>query len=189
MNKQPDVTDKTRSALVDSFWRLYGDAAVNQIKIRAITDTAGYNRSTFYQYFDDIYDLLDHAEAVLLEDMTAYYRDVLGVIGGKGEPAGFVEKATAAYEHFGFYLSKLLGPNGDPSFAARYRASIKPLLVEEFGFDVDDPATDIVCEFCLGALVSCVSYWYENGKPIPAERLARLFHLLLTEGAVHSAKP
>lgn len=177
-NKQPEVREKTRAALLEAFWRHYGEAPVDRIKIRAITDAAGYNRSTFYQYFDDVYDLLDQAEEALLSDALVYFEEAFE----HRESAAFVEKATAAYEHFGYYLSKLLGPHGDPSFATRYRAAIKPLMVKELALDGDDPLADIACEYCLGAFVSVVSAWYGKGKPIPADRLVRLLQELTTRG-------
>ncbi len=35
---------------------------IEKISIRELTDTAGYNRTTFYNYFSDIYDVLDYIE-------------------------------------------------------------------------------------------------------------------------------
>lgn len=57
MHKQPDVTAATRKKIMDSFWDIYITTPIDKITISAITKSAGVHRSTFYEYFKDIYDL------------------------------------------------------------------------------------------------------------------------------------
>ena len=42
-----------------AFWELYQKKRIEKISIRELCEVAGYNRSTFYTYFKDIFDLLD----------------------------------------------------------------------------------------------------------------------------------
>ncbi|MCD8390233.1 MAG: TetR/AcrR family transcriptional regulator, partial [Firmicutes bacterium] len=62
MKKQPEVTDLTRESLVTAFFQLAEIKNINQITIREITNRAGYNRTTFYRYFEDVYALIEYAE-------------------------------------------------------------------------------------------------------------------------------
>lgn len=45
----------TRQNLIDSFWLLYCQKNIEKITVKEICEIAGYNRSTFYVYFNDVY--------------------------------------------------------------------------------------------------------------------------------------
>lgn len=62
MKKQVEITAATRNAFLDAFCTLYKRKPIEKITIQELTDKAGYNRSTFYQYFKDIYGLLTYIE-------------------------------------------------------------------------------------------------------------------------------
>ena len=70
MKKQPEITAQTRERLIEAFWSLYREKKIEQITIKQITDLAGYHRSTFYEYFVDIYDVLNQLE----DDLLGYFK-------------------------------------------------------------------------------------------------------------------
>ena len=47
MKKQPEVTAATRQKLMDAFWTLYKEKAIDKISIAEITNITGNNRGTF----------------------------------------------------------------------------------------------------------------------------------------------
>ncbi|MCP1427220.1 MULTISPECIES: TetR/AcrR family transcriptional regulator [Paenibacillus] len=69
MKKQPKITEKTRQTFVGVFCELYSQKPIEKISVQEIANKSGYNRSTFYQYFTDIYELLDALENDLLNDI------------------------------------------------------------------------------------------------------------------------
>jgi AcrR family transcriptional regulator len=77
MKKQPEITAQTRENLIQAFWGLYRQKKIEHITIKNITTRAGYNRSTFYEYFVDIYDLLNQFEDSLLEYLKEQILDSL----------------------------------------------------------------------------------------------------------------
>ena len=66
MKKQPAVTAATRQKLTDAFWELLEKKELSRITVKEITDLADYNRGTFYQYFTDIYALVEDEEERIL---------------------------------------------------------------------------------------------------------------------------
>lgn len=184
MNKQPEVRKRTKENLIEAFWKIYSKNMLYKITIKEITEMAGYNRSTFYEYFTDINDLLEYAETKLIDEMIEYLENTIKNLDSKE----VIVKAAKAYEHYGYYLSILLGSKGDPAFAGKYKRAIKPLLLKELNMNEDDPSADILCEYSLGAIISCIIYWYDNNKQFPAEQLASLLHTLLTKGIVTMLK-
>ncbi|WP_339255351.1 TetR/AcrR family transcriptional regulator [Paenibacillus sp. FSL R5-0713] len=69
MKKQPQITEKTRQKFIVVFCELYSQKPIEKISVQEIANNSGYNRSTFYQYFTDIYALLDAVENDLLNDI------------------------------------------------------------------------------------------------------------------------
>lgn len=67
MKKQPEKTAKTKQIFVDVFCKLYTQKPFEKILVQEITNKAGYNRSTFYEYFSDMYDLLTYIENDVLD--------------------------------------------------------------------------------------------------------------------------
>ena len=143
-----------------------------------MAETAGYNRCTFYQYFTDVYDLLDQAEDQLLNDIMAYLHEAVT----NDVPEELLAHAAKAYSTFSYPLSILLGPNGSPSFQRKYKQAMKPFLFRQFRLAQDDPMTDLVCEYCLGAFLTSVSYWYRQKQPISPEALASFLYTAMQEG-------
>ncbi|MCD8372213.1 MAG: TetR/AcrR family transcriptional regulator [Clostridia bacterium] len=70
MKKQPEITDATRDAFIDVFCGLALKKPIGSITIREITEAAGYNRTTFYRYFADVYTLLNYIEDSLIKDFS-----------------------------------------------------------------------------------------------------------------------
>ncbi|WP_339313590.1 TetR/AcrR family transcriptional regulator [Paenibacillus sp. FSL M7-0896] len=75
MKKQPQITEKTRQRFIEVFCELYSQKPVEKISIQEISNRSGYNRSTFYQYSTDIYELLDAVESNLLLDIKTELAD------------------------------------------------------------------------------------------------------------------
>lgn len=69
MKKQPELTEKTKQAFLDAFCDFYEQKPIEKISVQEIADAAGYNRSTFYQYFCDIYELLECVENDVIDYM------------------------------------------------------------------------------------------------------------------------
>lgn len=68
MRKQPEVTEQTRKNIISAFCCLYETHPIEQIRVKDVIAIAGYNRSTFYEYFSDIYELLAYLE----DDVISY---------------------------------------------------------------------------------------------------------------------
>ena len=59
---------KTEQLIYDSFYKLRKNNPINKIKVTDVCDSANINRSTFYEYFDDVYDLTTKLERLMIID-------------------------------------------------------------------------------------------------------------------------
>ena len=53
---------ETKQMLTEAFFELYKEHPINKITIKNVVEKAGFHRSTFYEYYTDIYDLLEQEE-------------------------------------------------------------------------------------------------------------------------------
>jgi AcrR family transcriptional regulator len=178
MKKHPEVTDLTKENLMKAFWDLYRLNKIEHISIKAITDKAGYHRSTFYEYFVDIYDLLNQLEDELLTKME---EEVIQSLRAEGND-NFVQIVADLYEAQGEYLSVLLGEHGDPHLAKKVKAKMGSALMSRFGLSETEIHTSYMIEFGLSAIIATITHWYRNNKNLPSKEFVSLVRSMLMNG-------
>lgn len=180
MKKQPEVTALTRENLMRAFWELYRQKKIDHISIKEITTKAGYHRSTFYEYFVDIYDLLNQLEDVLLARLREEVIHSLNIETNDN----FVQILADRYDAQSEYLFVLLGDDGDPNFAKKMKAEMGPALMKRFGLTEKVIHTSYMMEFGLSAIISTITHWYQNNKNLPATEFIILVRSMLMSGVL-----
>ncbi|WP_433706752.1 TetR/AcrR family transcriptional regulator [Paenibacillus illinoisensis] len=191
MNKQQEITKQTRQNLVEAFWQLYRMKRLEKITIKEITDKAGYNRGTFYEYFTDIYAILEHVEQELLDKLQHVM--MLPPYGLDGEDLSRPKAALATtfkplidlFHTHGDYFTVLLGDYGDPSFLTKIKNNFKPFLRDQFSGNFDENAEfelDYTLEYTLSAMIGILSHWFSQAEKPPLETLFRLIQELTNNG-------
>lgn len=156
MRKQPERTAKTKRALVDAFWTLYEETPIEKITVRQITESAGVYRSTFYEYFSDVYAVIEFIEKDIL--------DAYEVLVNKATGINSLDEGMALlidfYSNNAKYLAVLWGPHGDQQFLNNVKRMINAKLRSLFSLPFDDPEIDILIEMMLSSVISLLNYWY-----------------------------
>lgn len=156
MRKQPERTAKTKRALVDAFWTLYEETPIEKITVRQITESAGVYRSTFYEYFSDVYAVREFIEKDIL--------DAYEVLVNKATGINSLDEGMALlidfYSNNAKYLAVLWGPHGDQQFLNNVKRMINAKLRSLFLLPFDDPEIDILIEMMLSSVISLLNYWY-----------------------------
>lgn len=178
MKKHPELTALTRENLMQAFWSLYCQKKIDHISIKEITDKAGYHRSTFYEYFVDIYDLLNQLEDEVLTKLKAEVLQSLSIQSNNN----LVQILADRYEEQGEYLRVLLGENGNPHFAKKMKAEMSFALTRRFGLPENDIHTSYIMEFGLSAIMSTITHWYQNNKNLPSKEFIVLVRSMLMNG-------
>lgn len=188
MKKRAEQTQLTKEKLTNAFWQLYEEKPYDQITVREITELAGYNRSTFYTYFKDVYDVLEQTEAEiyrLLEEVEEEF--------GCNRFICSKEQVTESIRFIGGFLKRnhkrlalLLGENGDVKFAHRIMQQMRERMRVRLSevTNRDDAAFEYVVEYIMNAHVGLTLRWFQNGCDIPFEQMAELISRLTTGGLV-----
>ncbi|MGN1343417.1 MAG: TetR/AcrR family transcriptional regulator [Traorella sp.] len=61
----------TKKRIAQAFWQLYETQDIKKITIQDITDACHLYRTTFYNYFLDIYDILEQIQTNILNDIAS----------------------------------------------------------------------------------------------------------------------
>ena len=176
MKKQPEITEKTKQAFIDVFCRLYSQKPIEKITIQEIADCAGYNRSTFYQYFADIYALLDFVET----DLLNYIKAELAKVEAAGDSVRDVLHCFEKESHISA-LDALFGVHGSAHFLERLKREI-PFAQWALNLPLDSAATPYLFEFYLSTSLSLLRLWFHRQKDLETEELFALVHKLYTGG-------
>ncbi|MBO5430064.1 MAG: TetR/AcrR family transcriptional regulator, partial [Peptococcaceae bacterium] len=131
MGKQTEKTLQTKTDLIEAFWQLYKEMPINKITVKDITNRAGYYRSTFYNYFDDVYAVLNDIEASVLQDwediLSTAFHEKYKVLIYKDIQI-IINLIIPFYEKNGEYIAVLLSPNGDPTFQKKIKSTLRQKL-------------------------------------------------------------
>ncbi len=168
MNKQPEITQQTRKNIVVAFCKLYEERPIEKISVKDVIALAGYNRSTFYEYFADIYALLKYIEDDVIDYIKARAKaetrsqiDLLNLFSAKED-----------------YLKVLLGTYGCIHFQDR----LKSEFMQNFA-ECEDSLQLYLAEFHMSASLSMYRLWLKRNKDISLDELSLLIHTLYTNGA------
>ncbi len=181
MAKYKEISTQTRQNLIDAFWELYCEKRIEKITVREITTKAGYNRSTFYEYFNDVYDVLEQIEESLLpniEDMPP----LLPTMGNESVP---IDSFIKLYSSSSKYYTVLLGDNGDPAFAGKIKNGIKAKLLEQLETSESNMEIDYTLEYMLSAMIGILTYWFKNNENISKEDLVKLMYELMNSEGIN----
>lgn len=180
MKKQPEITAQTKQNLIDAFWSLYCKKRIENITVKEITQKSGYNRGTFYEYFKDVYDVLEQIEDSIIPSL-----DELPPITLPNQSLGMpLNMFLELYEKNSKYYSVLLGDYGDPAFASKLKHYTKPVIQQGLigNLQLDPVELDFTLEYVLSAMIGIMSYWFRQDKILPAEDLVALIHDLTQNG-------
>lgn len=184
MKKQPDLTAQTKQNLIDSFWQIYCEKGIEKTTVKEITVKAGYNRSTFYEYFTDVYDVLEQIENSLLPGLQDLPPLRLADSVATQLP---IDTFIHMYEKNRKYYIVLLGDKGDSSFQSKLKHSVKDMLKKRFITQgiIDDYELDFTLEYMLSAMIGVLSYWFSLDTIPPRDRLLELMYELTHNGVIH----
>jgi len=119
------TTQITRQNLIDAFWLLYSKKKIEKITVKEVCTLSGYNRSTFYVYFKDVYEILEEIEnqTITANDFTD---SVLKQILYGNERKDILGHVLQLFENNKTYLPVLLSENGDPFFRQKLLEKLSP---------------------------------------------------------------
>lgn len=177
MKKQPEVTAVTRQELIDAFWTLYEKKRIDQIRVKEIADLAHFHRGTFYEYFTDIYDLLNQEETEIIKQLE----EMMSLKLQSKDATDGLKNIAEFYLKNGRRLNLLIGSGGYSVFLNQFKKSIYPLF-RSVNQASDTERSSIIYEFGINGLLMAFHEWYEHQDRMPIDDLLILLRSIIENG-------
>lgn len=172
MNSKSIGSSATRAAMRAAFWQLFQQKPVAQITVKEITALAGYNRSTFYQYYSDVYSVLEEIENLILDTVSK----TADFISARANEMSFLDilNALIIYSPGGKnkYLSNLLARSDSARFERLLIARIKELFERLFTWTgIDENRKQLIMEYHINGILGILKYSVRQGREPSASEL------------------
>ncbi|MCI2062417.1 MAG: TetR/AcrR family transcriptional regulator [Eubacteriaceae bacterium] len=172
--------EKIKNAFLD----LYSERPIEKISVKLLTRTAGVNRGTFYDYYTDIYDLLDQIESEFISNVTAMIEVIVSwLLSGDSSRVSdcyadfFEENRRMLFIFFKTRPSRRL-QNTMKSYAQTNVC--KFLGVDRSHLSREQQYT---LEYIAGGQLSIVSHWFAQNNDLDFDSFADLIRRINTTGA------
>ncbi len=186
MKKNPEITNATRNKLIQAFCKLYKEKPITKITIKEITDIAGYNRSTFYQYFEDIFALLEYIEDEMIETGLEKINEIdLDALNFNEQFVFTLSEFFVTHDYYSVILSKT---DIHSDFFNKLKSKAMPNMIKRFKISDDNKLAVLAIEFYLTGILTLLNKWIENYKEIPIEELGTLLHGIWYDGLLKQLK-
>lgn len=169
MAKYINASQKTKTKLRETFWQLYQEKPIDKISVREIIEKAHYNRSTFYEYYSDIYAVLEEIEDELFEGLFGNNNQL--ILDYTLSLDELIYEIAQNYKKHQKYLKVLLGKNGDPLFLDKIREHLKSLLRPLISSTnaIAEKNLDYFLEYLTNGLIGMLIYWQQKDRKKPIE--------------------
>jgi len=150
---------------MDAYIELMQSKPYDRITVKEIVKQAGVARSTFYLYFDSVFNLLEEIESTLSGVNVFYLRP-------PEKPKGWETAAESIVQWFDFckensvYLSTLLGVNGDTYFEERIRYHLRKEIIRMMDDDgiPHDCLRPYYIELMLSTHLCLMKFWLQDSQ-------------------------
>ena len=160
VKKEDRRVRRTKKLLTQALTELMQQKQVKEITVTELTDLADMNRGTFYLYYKDIFDMLEHIEDSMFQALNEILeRHKKENVVQKTEPIlrdilGFIEENQDM-------VRVLLSPHGDMNFLHRLN--------------------DVLREKCLQFVLRA---WVNRNCAEPAEQIAQMAGKMIRTGSL-----
>lgn len=169
----------TKKLLKDSLVTMLETQSIHKISIRELCEHAEINRSTFYKYYGNQYELLEDMENELLRHIWGEDKEHLLI-----QPVMTVERITSLLSYFETccqLVRLLVNNNVDPAFPEQIISlpEVKALATQRLGDGYSPEQLDYLSTFLINGSFHMIREWInkEDREP-PAVIAGLLFDMI-----------
>ena len=181
LKKNPELTEATKKNFADTFCILNRQKTIEKISIREICEKAGYNRSTFYQYFKDIYDLRDFVEEIIISHVKENF---LVNIKKENFSETFIKAFTKIQTDKAKYFDVMMNLENRGRFTEKLIESVKKIFIKNFEIDEEKIFSDYIVEVYFNTVFSVINCWIKNVRNLDVKEISKFISEILTSGVM-----
>ncbi|VDG20405.1 hypothetical protein [Lactobacillus paracollinoides] [Lactiplantibacillus mudanjiangensis] len=165
--------NRTNMQFRKAMLRLLDQKPLHQITVNAISEEAGFDRSTFYNHYEDQQDLLTQIEDQVLDSINALRTAKHFFKVSDDEIEGLVRLC----EEYHDILSRLLSDNGEGHFERRISQAANRAFTAQYGESyVANPEVRLIREGATASSLQILKYWLTTDNTLT---VAQVSHTLI----------
>ena len=180
-DKTSRFAERTLADFSERMIVMLADMSLEEISVQKICDICNYPRSTFYNYFDDIYDLMDYCWITIMKDMDI--EKYLNVQGEQNTEQIFF----LLYEYLDRYRPQIYRILLKNSLEGRCMASLRAFMKKQIGQIISKcPGTrdfpvreDIMVDYYAATLEMLLEKWFFAKEQLSKEEALQTVGFLL----------
>ena len=178
MKQLSRTREKTRQRFIDVFFAVRKAKPVDKITVRDIVTEAGYNRSSFYLYYADVYDLADSAENSIIDQMSEDAENEFPKDGDHSLESFMSRLALQISE----YADKIQILSDSRSFREKYMNVLRPNFARASGIDPIDRSYDYLVSLFFSIMLHNITYWAQHKEEYTLPEIAELTREIFLPG-------
>lgn len=162
---------KTKKHLRDALIKLMKEKKVNKITVKELTELADVNRSTFYLYYDDIFDMVDKVESEIIENFSLVFEEFSTKDSTYENTLSFFIYVFKFVKDNSDICEILLGPDGEYSFMEKFKVAIntsQPNLISK----KTRLKNEFFLPFIISGCIGTIQHWLEGEMKSSIEDIA-----------------
>lgn len=183
LKKQQRTRDQLKSALIELLKKKH----FIEITIKEIAEAAGYDRSSFYRYYDDKYQLTEEIEEELIDRIERRALQMKQDSTNKTFDQEEIFKLLMLFEDpmIKVTIRLLLGENGDLSFEPRLKKMFKRIFdgSAQF-FSPETVESRLIRDYLADLFIQTIRYQTSDLPAFSAQKLAGVLNDIYFHGFV-----
>lgn len=174
------MSESIESKVQKELLKMMKELPVEQIYVKKLCKQAGISRSTFYVYYESVYEVLQDIEDNIMSEQIAFKHTMHTEENDIHQDIHEILQFTL--NHLEMY-QVLLGRYGDPAFKARWsRLIAKKLSLSHFykNDDLDDYERCITW-FVTGGIQNMIINWLLHPEGISMETIEHIIYVNTTQ--------
>lgn len=176
MSQNSESRIQTEENIKRAFWGIFKVKGLKNTTVKDVIKKAGYNRSTFYDYFIDLEDVLSNIEEQVIPTINSlppgnFLNMNLGIK---------IDEYIELFKKNKEYYVVLLGENGDTRFASKIKNSVKKSLLSHPHLKNNNSVNiDYILEYLVSGLIGILIYWLSNPNELNENDIITLIKELM----------
>lgn len=174
-------TSKSKIAIRDALITTLAVKPLDKISVSELSEAAGVNRKTFYNYYDRIEDVCAEIEDELISDIDAFLQSLLIDEYGLG-PEYFLQFINLLYASSPEFFENLVSVQNYHFLASRIKSSLKKqILLSIEAPEEEKELLSLKIEFFLGGATNIYIDWIRSGKKISFEEVTAIIASIIMD--------
>ena len=177
--KSPQRRTLTKRLIREAMLTLLKTRSIQDITVRELCDAAGVNRTTFYNHYDGVYEVLGEIEENFLLQLV----NEGGFAHGQLDLLQHIERLCEKLQQNKDIALLLLTNNADPNF------SVKLMKLQACGPMWNETVRsystvehELLAQFIRGGAYAMLCYWLESGCQQTPKQVAELMTKVIQNG-------